>query len=69
MRGQVNESIAVFRINANLFPQSANCLDSLGEAYAISGQNEKAIQAYEAAQKLDPENENVKKQLLKLKGS
>ena len=67
MRGQVKESITVFRINANLFPQSVNCLDSLGEAYIAAGQNDKAIQAYEAAQKMDPENENVKKQLLKLK--
>jgi len=69
MRGQVKESITVFRINVSLFPQSANCLDSLGEAYAAAGEKEKAIQAYEGAQKIDPENENVKKQLLKLKGS
>lgn len=68
-RGQINESITVFRINTNLFPQSVNCWDSLGEAYAIAGQKDKAIQAYEWAQKLDPENENVKKQLLTLKGS
>ena len=69
MSGRVKESITVFRINVNLFPQSVNCLDSLGEAYTIAGQNDKAIQAYEAAQHLDPSNENVKKQLSKLKGS
>ena len=68
-RGQVNESITVFRINTSLFPQSANCWDSLGEAYAIAGQKDKAIQAYEWAQRLDPENENVKKQLLSLRGN
>ncbi|HEY5822800.1 MAG TPA: hypothetical protein VIT44_00450 [Cyclobacteriaceae bacterium] len=67
MSGKVKESITVFRINVNLFPQSVNCLDSLGEAYVIAGQNDKAIQAYEAAQHLDPSNENVKKQLSKLK--
>jgi cytochrome c-type biogenesis protein CcmH/NrfG len=69
MSGRVKESITVFRINVNLFPQSVNCLDSLGEAYVIAGQNDKAIQAYEAALHLDPSNENVKKELNKLKGS
>jgi len=67
-QGKYQEAIAVFRINANLFPSSANCYDSLGEAYAVTGQKEKSIQAYEYAQTLDPKNENVKKQLAKLKG-
>jgi tetratricopeptide (TPR) repeat protein len=69
MSGRVKESITVFRINVNLFPQSVNCLDSLGEAYVMAGQNDKAIQAYESALHLDPSNENVKKELSKLKGS
>jgi thiol-disulfide isomerase/thioredoxin len=67
-QGRSTEAIVVFRINANLFPSSANCFDSLGEAYAMTGQKEKSIQAYEYAQTLDPKNENVKKQLAKLKG-
>lgn len=67
-QGKSQEAVAVFRINANLFPSSANCFDSLGEAYALTGQKEKSIQAYEYAQTLDPKNENVKKQLAKLKG-
>lgn len=67
-QGRTKEAITVFRINANLFPASANCFDSLGEAYAMTGQKEKSIQAYEYAQTLDPKNENVKKQLMKLKG-
>ncbi|MBI1767842.1 MAG: hypothetical protein HYR67_05685 [Bacteroidetes bacterium] len=67
-QGKTQEAIAVFRINVNLFPSSANCFDSLGEAYATIGQKEKSIQAYERAQALDPKNENVKMQLMKLKG-
>jgi thiol-disulfide isomerase/thioredoxin len=67
-QGKTLEAITVFRINVNLFPSSANCFDSLGEAFAISGQKEKSIQAYEQAQVLDPKNENVKAQLMKLKG-
>jgi len=67
-QGKSQEAITVFRVNVNLFPTSANCFDSLGEAYALTGQKEKSIQAYERAQVLDPKNENVKAQLLKLKG-
>lgn len=65
---KVNEAITVFRINANLFPQSANCFDSLGEAYAVAGLTEKATQAYEQALRLNPESANAKEQLKKLKG-
>lgn len=67
-QGKQQEAITIFRINTNLFPYSANCFDSLGEAFAMSGQKEKSIQAYEQAQALDPKNENVKAQLTKLKG-
>jgi len=67
-QGSLKEAVAVLRINANLFPQSANCWDSLGEAYAKVGQKDKAIQAYEYVLELDPKSENAKAQLLKLKG-
>jgi thiol-disulfide isomerase/thioredoxin len=66
-QGGVKEAITVFRMNANLFPQSANCWDSLGEAYAKAGQKDKAVQAYEYVLELDPKSENAKSQLLKLK--
>jgi tetratricopeptide (TPR) repeat protein len=66
-QGNLKEAITVLRINANLFPQSANCWDSLGEAYAKDGQKDKAIQAYEYVLELDPKSENAKAQLLKLK--
>jgi thiol-disulfide isomerase/thioredoxin len=66
-QGNLREAITVLRINANLFLQSANCWDSLGEAYAKDGQKDKAIQAYEYVLELDPKSENAKAQLLKLK--
>lgn len=64
----IKEAIAVFRVNINLFPQSANCFDSLGEAYTIAGSKDKAIQAYEYAAQLDPKNEGIAARLRKLKG-
>ncbi len=66
--GETKEAITVFRINANLFPQSANCYDSLGEAYAKAGLTDKAIQEYEVAQRLDPTNTGIQERLKKLKG-
>ena len=65
--GELKEAITVFRINANLFPQSANCYDSLGEAYAKSGVTDKAIQAYEIALRLDPTNTGIQERLKKSK--
>jgi tetratricopeptide (TPR) repeat protein len=62
------EAITVFRINTSLFPQSANCFDSLGEAYSVAGLTDKAIQSYEQALRLKPDSENAKEQLKKLKG-
>jgi thiol-disulfide isomerase/thioredoxin len=65
--GNMKEAVTVLRINANLFPQSANCYDSLGEAYAKAGLKDKAIQAYETATQLDPKNEVIQERLKKLK--
>jgi thiol-disulfide isomerase/thioredoxin len=67
-QGNLKEAITVLRINANLFPQSANCWDSLGEAYVKAGLKDKAVQAYEYVLELDPKSENAKAQLLKLRG-
>jgi tetratricopeptide (TPR) repeat protein len=66
-QSSLQEAITVFRINANLFPRSANCFDSLGEAYFAAGFKDKAIQAYELAVNLDPENESIQARLKKLK--
>jgi tetratricopeptide (TPR) repeat protein len=47
-------ALAVFQLNVELFPEVANCYDSLGEAYLLSGNNEEAIKNYQIAfQKLD----------------
>ena len=64
--GQVNEAISVFGMVVQLFPESANARDSMGEAYWKAGQTEKAIDFYNQAIKLDPDGsvgENAKMML------
>jgi tetratricopeptide (TPR) repeat protein len=50
------------------YQQSANVFDSLGEAYLLRGNKEKAIENYEKSLELDPKSENAKGVLKKLKG-
>lgn len=65
--GKVSEAIGVFRANVALYPQSANVYDSLGEAYAASGNREEAISNYKKSLELDPHNANAEVSLKKLK--
>ncbi len=48
------DAIAVFSVNVDANPTSANAQDSLGEAYADAGDRAKAIAAYQRAIKLNP---------------
>ena len=42
-------AIAVFQLNMEFYPTSANVYDSLAEAYMASGNNEKAVEFYRKA--------------------
>ena len=66
-RKQVNEAIEVLKLNVAAYPQSANVYDSLGEAYMVRGDKEKAIENYQKALALDPTMESAKQALIKLK--
>ena len=65
--GMVEAAIEVFKVNADLYPDSWNVYEGLGEAYAKAGNKEMAIQNYEKLLELDPENENGKSALERLK--
>ncbi|MFD2517699.1 serine hydrolase [Salinimicrobium flavum] len=65
--GKIKEAIEVFRINVEEFPDSWNTYDSLGEAYMVDGQKDKAIINYEKSIEMNPENENGKKMLAKIR--
>jgi tetratricopeptide (TPR) repeat protein len=64
---KIKDAIEVFKLNVKLFPKSWNVYDSLGEAYADDGEKEDAIKNYEESVKINPQNDNGKKALEKLK--
>ena len=65
---KTKEAIEVFQLNVKWFPSSWNVYDSLGEAYAMAGQNELAIENYKKSIELNPENVGGKEALAKLTG-
>lgn len=65
---QVNEAIEVFKLNVEAYPHSANVYDSLGEAYMVRGDKEKAIESYQSALAINPTMESAKRALRELSG-
>lgn len=60
-------ALEVFQLNAKLFPESWNVYDSLGELFLKIGDKEQAIDNYSKSLKINPENDNAKKILAKMK--
>jgi tetratricopeptide (TPR) repeat protein len=61
--GQVSEAIEIFRMNADAYPGSANCWDSLAEAYIANGDNQLAIECVEKVLEVLPDDPNASDQL------
>ena len=59
-------AIQVFQLNAQIYPQSANVLDGLAEAYMKSGDKKNARENYEKALIVDPQDANAKEGLKKI---
>lgn len=66
---KLRESVAVFALNAELYPQSFNVYDSLADAYAESGEKELAVKNYRRSLELNPQNKNATEMLKKLEGA
>jgi hypothetical protein len=60
-------SIAVFKFCVEMYPESYNAYDSLGEAYMKAGNKELAIINYQKSLDLNADNDNAKKMLEQLK--
>lgn len=65
--GKIEDAIEVFKLNVEEYPDSFNVYDSLGEAYLAKGEKKLAKANYKQSLELNPENENGKKMLEKIK--
>jgi len=64
---RIQEAIEVFKMNIEMYPDSWNVYDSLGEAYMENGQNDLAIEYYQKSLKLNPQNTNAVNMLQRIK--
>ncbi|MEN8375413.1 MAG: hypothetical protein ABFS34_08195 [Gemmatimonadota bacterium] len=53
--GDAEAAVAVFRLNAEAYPESANSFDSLGDGLQAVGDRDGAIAAYRRALEIDPD--------------
>ena len=60
------KALEIFKLNTELFPNIANCWDSLGEALTMSKNKSEAIKAYKKALELNPDMETALRALQKL---
>jgi len=64
---RVDQAVFIFELNTRRCPDSWNAHDSLGEAYAKAGRIDDAVRSYEKSLRLNPENNNAKTMLQKLR--
>ena len=64
---KIKEAIEVFKLNVELYPESPNVYDSLGEAYMKNGDSDLAIENYLSSLKLDPNNKNAEDMINKMR--
>jgi predicted alpha/beta superfamily hydrolase/Flp pilus assembly protein TadD len=64
--GKLEAALEIFKLNTELYPQSANVYDSLGEACLKIGDNEGALKNYRKSLELNPQNNNAREALKKL---
>jgi CubicO group peptidase (beta-lactamase class C family) len=66
---KVTEAIEIFKLNVEMYPQSANAYDSLGEGYMVHGDKDLSIANYKKSFELDPKNTNATAKLAELTGT
>jgi len=68
-RSHPREAVAALKMNVELYPDSWNAYDSLGEGYVAVGDTTQAIANYERSVKLNPGNGSGRLALQKLRGA
>lgn len=66
-KGDKQKAVEVFKFITEEFPNNANAFDSLGEAFFVLENYDKALINYEKSLELNPDNENAKKYIKKIK--
>jgi Flp pilus assembly protein TadD len=60
---KLDQAILVLKLNVDIYPESFNTWDSLGEAYMDRGDKDLAIQNYSKSLELNPNNHGARTQL------
>ena len=58
----------IFKVNMQLYPESANVYDSYAEACMLNKEYEPAIKNYQKSLELNPQNQNAQKMIEKMQG-
>jgi CubicO group peptidase (beta-lactamase class C family) len=66
---RTKDAIEIFKLNVEMFPNSANAYDSLGETYLADNQKDSALANYKKAVELDPANANALLIVKRLEGN
>jgi tetratricopeptide (TPR) repeat protein len=64
--GQTKEAIEIFKLNVNLYPESANAYDSLAEGYEAIGDRASTIKNYKRSLEMNPQNSHAVVHIRKL---
>ena len=62
----VEEAIALFKLNVEMYPRASNTYDSLAEAYMVHGDRLLAIRNYRKSLALNPQNTGAMEKLKQL---
>ena len=62
-RGDIEDVVRVTTLNTQLFPDSPNAWDTLGEVYLHLDKPEEALQSYQRALAADPGFEHAREQI------
>lgn len=66
--GQLAQALEAFRLNVQLYPESANVHDSLGEGLLAAGRKKEALVQFRKALSLDDTLDNPKRMIQKIQG-